>query len=76
MYNGIVLCQKCHKEADSFNRITGIKGTNFRRRLLKITILFWQKDQWWRDFIPQKDKLENNRFLDLVSDDLIAIKDG
>jgi len=61
--NAIYLCHKCHAEADKFNRTTGIKGTQFRKELLKTRLKNLTK--WGYTF-----KKEDMDFLTEIAQDI------
>ena len=69
LFNGIVLCLECHAEADCFNQPTGIKGTSFRRELLRFTLIKLYSDNYWAKFVPRPEKKKIAEFLDMIQDD-------
>lgn len=64
--NCILLCEKCHKEADGFNRITGMKGTPHRQELLEIRLKNLTK---WEYEYTKKDK----EFMQTIHTDLVEV---
>jgi hypothetical protein len=67
--NSIWLCEECHKEADGFNRITGMKGTDRRRELLKLQLTFLvEQDYRFKDV--------DKEFLIVIDTDIMKILYG
>lgn len=64
--NSILLCGECHREADRFNRITGIKGTPFRKELLKLQLKFLVEQQY-------RFNDDDKEFLTVIQQDIIDI---
>lgn len=73
MFNGIVLCADCHKIADGHNRITGMKGTEPRRKMLKLTMQSFMSDTWWELYIPETEAKKNDDFFEMIKDDILQI---
>jgi len=75
MFNGITLCDLHHKEADCFNVSGGMKGDEFRQKLLLLTVTAFYQNQWWMDYLPEEDKRENEIFLLSIEKDFKIVAD-
>jgi hypothetical protein len=73
LFNGIVLCHKCHAVADSFNRITGIKGTKVRQDLLFLTLTALYRNRYYIDTMPKIEQKRVKEFIGLVKDDIKVV---
>jgi glycerol-3-phosphate O-acyltransferase len=73
LFNGIVLCHECHAVADSFNRITGIKGTKVRRDLLFLTLTALYRNRYYIDNMPKIEQKRVKEFIEIIHDDIKVV---